>query len=75
MALTYGQPGQAPGPQPAQGAAPAAPEPAESEYVRSLPAWARRFLREGAPSGQTVGEREMTFPKSQVALCRLRVEF
>ena len=29
--------------------------PAESEYVRKLPDWARRFLRSGAGEGQTMG--------------------
>ena len=56
LELSYGPvPAGAAPPDPAQTAGESA-SPAESAYVKSLPDWARRFLREGAAqSGQSMG--------------------
>ena len=56
LELAYGPvPAGAAPPDPAQTAGESA-SPAESAYVKSLPDWARRFLREGAAqSGQSMG--------------------
>lgn len=56
LELSYGPvPAGAVPPDPAQTAGESA-SPAESPYVKSLPDWARRFLREGAAqSGQSMG--------------------
>ena len=67
LELAYGPvPAGAAPPDPAQTAGESA-SPAESAYVKSLPDWARRFLREGAAqSGQSMGTaRNITSLPSQ----------
>lgn len=56
LELTYGPRGQPP-----DGAAdrPAARGPMDSDYVRGLPDWARRFLQEGAPQTREEAVRTM----------------
>ena len=69
FSLTYG-PGQSIGtaPDSAQGEeSQVVHEPAESDYVRRLPDWARRFLRESGTQGRTLGEREMGVARNIVS--------
>ena len=59
LALDYGPAaGAAGGGEPGRGGGPVQPRPGESDYLRSLPDWAQRFLRSGpaeTPAGRSMG--------------------
>lgn len=62
LELTYGgtvQPSAAEAPAPAAGGQKPVQSSMESDYVRELPDWARRFLREGAPQTREEAVRRL----------------
>ena len=68
LELTYGgtpQPAAAGVPAPAAGGQKPVQGSMESDYVRDLPDWARRFLREGAPQTQEEAVRRLGTGREQ----------